>query len=731
MMTFWAFSSLINFVTSTSLGCLVYWKNRKHPINITYALFCLCGSVWSLSYFLWQISDNASDALFWCRSLMAGAIFVPIFYLHHLLFLLKLTHPKKPLIIFSYCFGIIFFLLNFTPFFIESVSSKMWFDFWPDAGPLFLAFCIVWFWLCLYGIWIVAKQSLLATGVFKVQLRYVLIATTIGWSGGFTNYPLWFDIEIPPIGNIFVSVYISLTAYAIIKYHLMDIRIAVTRLGVFLVVYSLVLGIPFGLTIWGQEWLSNLFGKDWFWLPMTSLLVLATVGPFIFLYIQRRAEERINLEEQKRQDTLSNASYGLNTIHNLPQLLKLIVNMVKKILGLESCSAFLFDQESSGYILSVSNPKNDSEKKIKEDNLFIEELKERKFPLVYEDIKMQLDAKESNPSLSEVASEMKRLSAEVAVPIMLNKDLLGFLILGERASRQVYGKTWLNELSRFSNQAASRIKSLFVMEENLKLIEEKGAVDRMIQLDMISSSLAHELQNPVHGILQDIEFINEVITDWQLNIPEAKKSELKVSIPIEECKDVNAAGQNIAILVQRISDIIGTISDFSKPGPTALESTPIGGIVKNFEVLMMPDFKHEQIFFTKEVEDDIPNIYVNRVLMVGVLINFAKNAIHATQENKEKKIALRIRSRSHNTVRFEFKDNGCGIKKESLDGIFAALTTSKGSSEGWGLGLFRARKDIVERFKGKIWVESEGTGRGSTFIIEIPVYSQEKGELNG
>lgn len=130
----------------------------------------------------------------------------------------------------------------------------MWFEYWPNPGPIFPIFCIVWFWLCLYGIWIIAKGLRAAKGIHKKQLRYVLIATTIGWAGGFTNFPLWFNIQIPPIGNIFVSIYLSLTAYAIIKYHLMDIRLVVTKASIFILVYTLVLGVPFYLGYERELW---------------------------------------------------------------------------------------------------------------------------------------------------------------------------------------------------------------------------------------------------------------------------------------------------------------------------------------------------------------------------------------------------------------------------------------------------------------------------------------------
>ena len=83
------------------------------------------------------------------------------------------------------------------------------------------------------------------------------------------------------------------------------------------------------------------------------------------------------------------------------------------------------------------------------------------------------------------------------------------------------------------------------------------------------------------------------------------------------------------------------------------------------------------------------------------------------------------------------KDNGCGIEKEKLKSNFAAFVTTKGSANNQGLGLYIARKDIEERFKGKIWVESEGKDKGANFVVELPAYNEannkriEEGEMNG
>jgi len=67
----------------------------------------------------------------------------------------------------------------------------------------------------------------------------------------------------------------------------------------------------------------------------------------------------------------------------------------------------------------------------------------------------------------------------------------------------------------------------------------------------------------------------------------------------------------------------------------------------------------------------------------------------------------------------EFKDNGYGIPKRLLEDIFLDFVTTKGSSEGLGMGLSRARK-IIALHKGKIWAQSEGEGKGASIFVELP-----------
>ena len=79
---YYPISALINAVTSSIVCIFVLVKNPKSKLNRTFSLFAFSVAFWSYSYYFWQESDNNTSAIFWCKVLMAGAIFIPSTLFH-------------------------------------------------------------------------------------------------------------------------------------------------------------------------------------------------------------------------------------------------------------------------------------------------------------------------------------------------------------------------------------------------------------------------------------------------------------------------------------------------------------------------------------------------------------------------------------------------------------------------------------------------------------------------
>jgi len=128
-MNFYAISALINFITSVALGVFVIWKSRKSK-NLSFFIFCFFVAFWSFAYYLWQVATDSGTALFWTRVLMAGAIFIPAAYLQFVYALVEILNKKKKFLFFSYLLFFIFFLTNFTPYFVSHTEPLLNFKFW-------------------------------------------------------------------------------------------------------------------------------------------------------------------------------------------------------------------------------------------------------------------------------------------------------------------------------------------------------------------------------------------------------------------------------------------------------------------------------------------------------------------------------------------------------------------------------------------------------------------------
>lgn len=150
-MTYYALSALINGITSTLLGVFVYFKKGQVAVNKRFCIFLLAVAFWSYSYFIWQISISEASALFWCRMLMRGSIFIPITFTHFIVVWLNLYKEKKKIIVWGYICSLVFFIFSFTPLFVKEVFPILSFQYWPRAGVLYLPFLFFWFGYVVYS----------------------------------------------------------------------------------------------------------------------------------------------------------------------------------------------------------------------------------------------------------------------------------------------------------------------------------------------------------------------------------------------------------------------------------------------------------------------------------------------------------------------------------------------------------------------------------------------------
>ncbi len=221
-MNYFAIVSVFNGLFALVAGLYVLYKNPKNPVYSGFAWFALTAALWAIFYAVWQVQQQKDWALFFMRLVMLPCYFIPFSFSWFVLTLLEDERRKNYL---PFCIGVptLFAILNYTPLTIKDVGPRLYFPYWPIPGPLMHIYVFLFFVVLFYSFYRLFQGWLRATGSRRWQLKWVTITTVCIWTGGSTNWFLWYNIPIPPIPNVFVAVFLLLLAYAIIRRQLFDV----------------------------------------------------------------------------------------------------------------------------------------------------------------------------------------------------------------------------------------------------------------------------------------------------------------------------------------------------------------------------------------------------------------------------------------------------------------------------------------------------------------------------
>ena len=701
-MNFYAISGLINAVASSALGLFVYLKNIKNSINKKYSLFCLSVTIWSYCYFFWQISDNNQTALFWCRALMAGAIFIPVCFFDFTVTWLNICRENKKLILFGYILCFIFLALDFTPLFVKGVAPKLNFKYWPEPGITYPFFLLMFFGYAVYSLYLMFKAYKNSTGNRRNQIKYVLIGMIIGYFGGSTNYPLWYDINIPPIGNIFGAVYVVMATYAIARHRLMDINIVITK-GM---VYTFLLLI-FGSCYLGLMLIIN---KIFFQIINYQIIIayfilfLFMMGWLIFLLprlkikTEKIIERALFKENYKYRQIIREFNKNLTFIPKEKDMLNQTINHLSNVMGVPRVCILLMDEMSGDYIVKMHSNLSQNELKlynIPMDSELVKWLIENKKAFLKTDIGISSQSQE----FERINKILEKLKISLCIPLIIENKLIGILLLGDKKSGDMFSDVDIELLESLGNQLSLAISYKKIMRRIIQ-------ADKLIALGTLAAGLAHEMRNPLSSIQ----------TFFQLFPIKYKDKEFREKFSKIASRDVD-----------RINRIIEGMLAFAAPKPPQFFPLNLNEVVDETLVLLDTKIKRNNIKIVKNY-DNLPITLGDKEQLKQVFLNLFINAIQSMSDSNEKILNIvttkevEIITPLHSGmkkeyIKVEIADNGCGIDKKFLNKIFDPFFTTK--SNGTGLGLSIVER-IIQEHNGFIEVNSQ-VGEGTVFYVYLPV----------
>ena len=152
-MTHYVIASLLTFFTTLFLAAFVYFKHTKSLPNWLFALEELSAAFWSFCYFKMITSLDVAAGLFWARALHAGALFIPLLFLHFGMVSLNLSQEKKKVIIVYYVICIILLALLPTKLFVLDAAPIFSFRHFIVPGPLYHLFTLYFFTCAVYTLY--------------------------------------------------------------------------------------------------------------------------------------------------------------------------------------------------------------------------------------------------------------------------------------------------------------------------------------------------------------------------------------------------------------------------------------------------------------------------------------------------------------------------------------------------------------------------------------------------
>lgn len=484
-MNFYALSGLLNGIAATALGYFVFSQSPGNPKHRIYGLYCLSIAVWSYFYFAWQLAYTHDLALLCARLLMAGAIFIPITYLHHVLTLLDDVERHQLLLRVGYALSGLFLLANLTPLFVTDVQPEMAFRYWPKPGIAF-HFYLAWFIVCVtYATYLIGVAYREAKGFRRNQYLYLTVASIIGYVGGATNFPLWYGIEISPNGTSLITAYVSLVAYTMLRYRLLDFSVAMERGLTYLLLIALVVLPVYPLLLLAQR---AYFGEVSSPFSVVLFILVAFVVFMTYrmkIHAETAVARTLFKSRYDRYETLSAFSKALVTILDLRSLTEEIVRTLVNVIGIQTASLFLLDKEKDVFSLVSSHGLHSDGGTVFRlgvgDDL-PQHLECFQSILVREELEHGAG---SEPTRS-VFDTLKAMQSEVCIPL-INKDrLVGFCNLGPRANHQMYSEEDLNLLTTLAQNAAIALDNAALYEELKRSQSLMRRTDRLRSLETIA-----------------------------------------------------------------------------------------------------------------------------------------------------------------------------------------------------------------------------------------------------
>ena len=290
-------------------------------------------------------------------------------------------------------------------------------------------------------------------------------------------------------------------------------------------------------------------------------------------------------------------------------------------------------------------------------------------------------------------------------------------------------------------EVESRKESELALSKSLAQLKQAQvklvSSEKMASLGMLAAGIAHEINNPISFVLNNVNVLGEYNEAFHTLIKDYKSYSEAVLLVDDNAKDILdrikeyekeediefIIADSLSLLkstedgISRVVDIVKNMKTFSHPDAESIHSVDIHEVLDSTLLLLKSEVRNN-VSIVKELSAEVFEVQCNRNELGQVFLNIIMNAVHALVDGADGVIQIRTENNEH-TMLIHIADNGCGIPADKIKLIFDPFYTSKAVGSGTGMGL-AISQGIIEKHKGKISVSSV-LGKGTKFTIQFPI----------
>ncbi|MFA5188706.1 MAG: ATP-binding protein [Patescibacteria group bacterium] len=700
------------------LGLLVFKKNPQGKINQIFFILAFAILSWIVFNFLEnEISYLPLAAFFLKLDFSTGPLIVSFFLLFAVYFpdRAEILAIWKKILLAAVC--ALFAILPFSNLLLNNFTIKNR-GIRYEEGSLYEAYAIFLLGMIMWGSYILIKKYLSYTGQKRLQVIYVLVS--FGLTGLITAViNLFFSnslpIEVSRIGIYCFIIFIGSTTYAMVRHHLMDIRVIIQKSLVFTFLL-VIISVLYALIVFSVNFIAKGLSLNWLiFSAALTVIILSFTLPVLEKKFTKLTDKIFFKAPIDYKEALKTLSYIFATEIKLPELVKKTRQFLQKTFKIDLVS-FYFSASIKKYYRISSADKNKiyflPAKGSYLAKYFTSQSSVSKI-IARDDLEWQAAADKTKIARKMIL-EMDALKGDLVIAIFGQKELLGIICLGHKLDDNPYFSQDIEWFDIIAKQLGLALETSLLYENLEDLVAErteqlKQANQKLKQISAAKSEFvsvaSHQLKTP----LSVIRNIFSLLKDGDLGKVTAKQSDY---------------GQRGFKQSEKLIKLVKMLLNISRieTGRLNLElsKSNLDPIIKEhlpmFETLAKQ--KKIQIQFSPGLDNRLFNFDKN--LIGEVIDNLLDNAIKYTPQGK-----IIIKSQKIGKLaRVSISDTGLGIKPDNLKELFQRFIRGSDKKKiaiaGTGLGLYFCRR-VIEVHNGKIWAESPGLDKGAVFIFELPM----------